>query len=74
MSLMFTVVWCDDCKWCDRAKELLVSKGRGFTPVEFNAEMKPLFAALGLTTLPQIWHGSFHVGGYSDLVEFLNAR
>lgn len=68
----YTVVWRDDCVWCDRAKELLHLCGESFVAVKFDSNLKPLFAALGLTTLPQIWHGTAHVGGFTELKERLD--
>lgn len=69
----FTVVWRDECVWCDRAKELLESKGERVVPVKFSVGMKPLFAALELTTLPQIWHGWVLIGGYTELTGYLKS-
>ena len=39
--------------------------------VGFNDGMKPLFEALSLTTVPQVWRNKQHIGGYEALKEFL---
>jgi glutaredoxin len=42
-----------------------------FTVVEFKEGMGPLFLALGLMTVPQVWRNKQHIGGYEALKEFL---
>jgi glutaredoxin 3 len=59
------------CSFCDRAKELLRRKGIAFEEIDVTEDQE-LRARLvemtgGLRTVPQIWIGSTHVGGYSDL-------
>jgi glutaredoxin len=69
MSEVYTVIWKNNCKWCDCAKALLTSRGEVYVPIEFKGNMKPYFVANGLETLPQIWLGEKHIGGYDDLVK-----
>ena len=60
----------DYCPYCMRAKYLLESKGVAFE--EIKVDGKPQVRAemsqkAGRTSVPQIWIGSTHVGGYDDL-------
>jgi glutaredoxin 3 len=58
------------CPYCIRARQLLQAKGVGFTEIAVDgnpalrAEME---ASSGRHTVPQIWIGSRHVGGFDDL-------
>ena len=59
------------CGYCHAAKRLLTGKGVSFT--EFNVMMNPakrqemMQRANGRHTVPQIFIGPDHVGGYDDL-------
>lgn len=59
------------CPYCVMAKQLLTSKG--LTPVEIDVGRDPalrdeMLARSGRRTVPQIFFGEHHVGGYDDLV------
>ena len=57
------------CGYCRRARELLASKGVQFTEIDVNAvegardEMR---TRSGRNTVPQIFVGEHHIGGYDD--------
>jgi len=58
------------CPYCVRARSLLKSKNVQFTdiPVDAAPEMRREMAELsGRYTVPQIWIGAQHVGGFDDL-------
>lgn len=60
----------NSCPYCGRAKMLLDSKGYEYT--EINAEdakvrQEMVERAGGRMTVPQIFIGSTHVGGFDDL-------
>ena len=58
------------CPYCVRAKELLTRKGATFTEinVEDDAAREAMIAkAGGRRTVPQIFIGNTHVGGFDDL-------
>ena len=66
--LMYTKPWCP---YCVRARQLLKSKGVGFTDI--NVSGKPelrqeMETRSGRHTVPQIWIGETHVGGCDDLL------
>ena len=67
MVTLYTSAWCG---YCAMAKRLLDSKGVRYDeiPVDMDvtrrAEMEQ---RSGRRTVPQIWIGERHVGGYDDL-------
>lgn len=65
-----TVYTTSYCPYCVRAKELLTRKGVAYT--EVNVEDDTVRAAMiakagGRRTVPQIFIGETHVGGFDDL-------
>lgn len=60
------------CPYCVAARQLLQSKGVEFTdiPVDGDSELRQQMAQrAGQQTVPQIWIGDTHVGGYTDLAQ-----
>ena len=58
------------CPFCINAKRLLQSKGACFDerPVDGKPDLRQrMMRESGQRTLPQIWIGQRHVGGYSEL-------
>jgi glutaredoxin 3 len=59
------------CPYCTAAKRLLSHKGAKFTEIDVSGDPKGrsdmVARANGRTTVPQIFIGSTHVGGYDDL-------
>jgi glutaredoxin 3 len=59
------------CPYCIAAKRLLSQKGAEFTEIDVSADAKRrgrmVARANGRMTVPQIFIGSIHVGGYDDL-------
>jgi glutaredoxin 3 len=58
------------CGYCVRAKDLLTRKGVKYEEVDVtgNDDMRSKLVEMsGQRTVPQIWVGDTHVGGYSDL-------
>jgi glutaredoxin 3 len=58
------------CAYCTMAKKLLDKKGLKYT--EINVDGKPalrqeMMAKTQRRTIPQIYIGSYHVGGYDEL-------
>lgn len=71
--VMYATSWCG---YCRRARELLTARGVPFTEIDVDriegarAEMQQ---RSGRTSVPQIFFGATHVGGYDDL-RALDAR
>ena len=61
------------CPYCHAAKRLLSKKGVTFTEIDVSGDAqgrsKMVARANGGMTVPQIFIGSVHVGGYDDLYE-----
>ena len=59
------------CGYCVRAKDLLTRKGVKYEELDVTGddEMRSKLVEMsgGQRTVPQIWIGETHVGGYSDL-------
>lgn len=63
----------EPCPYCDKA--LAELQGRGFHPKVFTAwrdsPLRDFIKAIGFNSVPQIWHGSQHIGGYEHLKVYL---
>jgi len=59
------------CPYCHAAKRLLSHKGVAFTEIDVSGDpagrSKMVTRANGRMTVPQIFIGATHVGGYDDL-------
>jgi len=67
--VMYTKSWCP---YCDRAKALLREKGQSWTEIDIeeqDARRVEMIERSGQSTVPQIWIGDRHVGGFDDLAE-----
>jgi glutaredoxin 3 len=70
MPQPITLYTTNYCPYCVRAKDLLKRKGAAFTElnVEDDAAREAMIVkAGGRRTVPQIFIGDTHVGGYDDL-------
>jgi len=67
------IVTRDNCEWCDRAKDLLLSRGVGVGLFNYSqdSKFKEFLVGAGFTTVPQVFMGGRHVGGYEDLRKLL---
>jgi glutaredoxin 3 len=67
-----TIYTTVSCVFCLRAKEYLRSKGVAYEEVDVTgddtARARLMDRANGRRTVPQIFVGDVHVGGYTDLV------
>jgi glutaredoxin 3 len=71
--VMYTTSWCP---YCSRAKQLFTSKGVAFTEIdveEVAGARDEMRARSGRTSVPQIFVGDRHLGGYDDTAA-LDAR
>ena len=58
------------CPYCIRAKRLLKSKGATFTDINLSTQPQrrvEMMQKSGRQTVPQIWVGDTHVGGFDEL-------
>lgn len=72
---MFTVYSTPDCPYCVRAKQLLEAKHQTYETVDVleSDEARELFVEWRVRTVPQIVHNNVHIGGFEDLVKYLEA-
>ena len=59
------------CPYCVAAKNFLKSKGQQWREVRIDldpAERERMVARTGRTSVPQIFVGQTHVGGYDDMI------
>ena len=66
-----TVYTTTYCGFCARTKDLLRRKGVPYEEIDVTTDdamrAKLVEMSGGLRTVPQVWVGELHVGGYSDL-------
>ena len=58
------------CPFCIRARELLSTKGVAYEEIAVDGDQdkrREMIARSGRSTVPQIWIGDRHVGGFDDL-------
>jgi len=69
---VLTVYSKNNCPFCDRAKQLLESKGVTYTEVniELDPESRQMLLDKGLRSVPQIFHGYELIeGGFQGLTK-----
>lgn len=71
MSVSVTLYTTRFCPYCVAARQLLASKGVDFDDIGVDGDPKRrnemTTLAGGQRTVPQIWIGEQHVGGYTEL-------
>jgi len=64
--LMYTTDWCG---YCHRARTLFAFKGVAFTDINVDTvpgAREQMHARSGRTSVPQIFIGGHHIGGFDD--------
>ncbi|NGZ83143.1 glutaredoxin 3 [Duganella aceris] len=67
---MVTIYTSPSCAYCAMAKRLLAQKGVVATEIDIAADaggMADMMRRSGRRTVPQVFIGERHVGGYDDL-------
>jgi glutaredoxin 3 len=70
MSTHITIYTTRFCPYCIRARFLLENKGVAYRDIGVDARpelRREMMERSGRHTVPQIWIGGQHVGGYEDL-------
>lgn len=64
------------CPWCVRAKELLNIYGYDFYEKDINVEprYKEEFKEQGFKTVPQVFIGNKHIGGYETTKHYIRNK
>jgi glutaredoxin 3 len=75
-QLKFKIYTKDSCDFCIRAKHTLDTMDLIFEEVrlEEHPDEKARLKAEGFKTVPQIYYGDDHIGGYTELVDYLNGK
>ena len=70
---MLIIIGKPNCKYCEKAKDYCNSKEIAYEYFDMaeHTEVKDLVVAMGAETVPQIFDGFSHVGGYEELVKYL---
>ena len=76
----FLIYYRDGCPYCDKAKELVISKGFEYTGVNLNdyTQRQEFYQANGFTekTVPKIYEilddTQIYIGGYTQLLSYFN--
>lgn len=71
---MYKVYGTRICLYCDKAENLLKTKDLPFEKIYIDEDddAKDYIVEQGFKTVPQIWLDDKWIGGYDDLVKFLN--
>lgn len=69
---MISIIGKPNCKYCERAKEFCDTHE---IPYEYfdmteSTEMRDLVVNMGAETVPQIFDGFKHIGGFTELTEY----
>ena len=64
------------CPYCANAKSLLESKGIKFTEINIdsNASGRDYLVEKGLRSVPQIFQGELHIGGFDKLQTWIQLQ
>ena len=74
---VFDIYSRPDCIWCNRAKELLFKEGIEYNDYDINQNLlrEELKSKVpGVKTIPQIFKSGVRIGGYQDLVNYLEEK
>ena len=76
-DMRITIYSKDECVFCDRARELLKSRGREFIEYKLDKDfsrpvLKEVFPSA--KTFPVVTINGVHIGGYSELSEFMEGK
>ena len=71
--MKYLIKGAERCTYCVHAKNLLESKSLPYewVNIDINEEARNELKTAGFRTIPQIWHGESHIGGYAELLSYL---
>lgn len=70
---MYTIYGKPNCPWCDRAKDLLNNLAYEYVDVSLEGGARQILVDMGVRTVPQVFKGTLHIGGFEDLRKYLGA-
>lgn len=71
---MYTIYTQNSCGYCHMAKNLLNEKKIEFIEVslDHDQEARVMLKEMKCRTVPQIFNGKLHIGGYTELKQYLD--
>lgn len=72
--VMYSTQWCG---YCRAAKALLKERGLEFSEIDVDADpsrRQEMMQRSGRHTVPQIFFGEKHIGGYTDLYAYFRQQ
>jgi len=72
-TLKFKMYTKENCSYCNMSKIILMENNIDFEEVDIedNAQALAFLRLQNFRTVPQIYDGDQHVGGYTELVKYL---
>jgi glutaredoxin 1 len=72
--MTYVIYGRENCGWCVRAKNLLDGLEEDYRYIDINESdlSRAYLIDNGFKTVPQIWLDTKHIGGYTELVSFLD--
>lgn len=69
----WAVIGKDSCPWCDKVKSLLEENNIPFAYFNLDADgsLKDFIKITGHKTVPQVFAGGKHIGGYEDTQRYI---
>lgn len=66
----YTIYGKPGCKPCESAMFLLTREGEEFEYIDISTDpaARTKILSAGFKSVPQVYHGDVHIGGYDDLV------
>lgn len=64
-----------NCSYCTKAKDLLIENEKPYLYIDIslNPQAKEFMLKAGATEVPQIFHKFHHIGGFTELVKFIDS-
>ena len=71
--MIYTIYTQGLCGYCDAAKKLMKENSIPFVEVslDHDYDARKMLKEMDCKTVPQIFDGELHIGGYTDLREYL---
>lgn len=71
---MYTIYTQNSCGYCHMAKNLLNENKIEFIEVslDHDQEARVMLKEMNCRTVPQIFNGKLHIGGYTELKQYLD--
>lgn len=68
------VYYLPGCKWCHKAFNLLKQRHIAYQAINVSstANRNEMLRRTARTSVPQIFYGNYHIGGYDDLSRLFN--